>query len=63
MRVTVTPLSCDANAMCIDAAPDVFELGDDDVVRIVLPEPPPERADAVREAVYRCPKQALRIVG
>lgn len=61
--MTVDPLLCEANALCI-AAPDVFDLveGDDgETVRILLPSPPAELADAVYEAVDACPKQALRV--
>jgi ferredoxin len=64
VKVTVDPLLCEANALCIAAAPDVFDLveGDDgETVRILVPCPPPERAEAVYEAVDACPKQALRI--
>jgi ferredoxin len=64
VKVTVDPLLCEANALCIAAAPDVFELveGEDgETVRILLPAPPPELADVVYEAVDACPKQALQI--
>jgi ferredoxin len=64
VKVTVDPLLCEANALCIAAAPDVFDLveGDDgETVQILAPSPPPELVDAVYEAVDACPKQALRI--
>jgi ferredoxin len=63
MKVVVDPLLCEANALCLAVAPDVFDLveGEDgETVRILLPSPPPELADAVREAIEACPKQALR---
>jgi ferredoxin len=62
MKVTVDPDLCEANALCVAAAPEVFDLIGDDVVDIVLPEPPPEMESAVAEAVMACPKQALRIL-
>jgi ferredoxin len=64
VKVTVDPLRCEANALCLAAAPEVFDLieGDDgETVRILMPIPPPELAGAVHEAVDACPKQALRI--
>ncbi|QEN12915.1 ferredoxin [Mycolicibacterium sp. ELW1] len=64
MKVVVDPLRCEANALCLAVAPDVFDLveGEDgETVRILLPTPPPELADAVHEAVDACPKQALCI--
>jgi ferredoxin len=64
MKVVVDPLRCEANALCLAIAPDVFDLveGEDgETVRILLPIPPPELMDAVYEAVEACPKQALFI--
>jgi len=62
MKVTVDHDLCEANALCVAAAPGVFDLIDDDVLDVLLPEPPPEMELAVAEAVIACPKQALRIV-
>jgi len=62
MKVRVEPDLCEANGLCVAAAPEVFELMDDDVVVILLPEPPPEAESAVAEAVIACPKQALRLL-
>lgn len=56
------PDLCEANALCVAEAPEVFDLRDDEVVDIVLPEPPPEMEAAVADAVIACPKQALRII-
>jgi ferredoxin len=62
MKVTVDPDLCEANGLCVLAAPEVFDLVDDDVVEILFPEPPPEMASAVTDAVIACPKQALRVL-
>jgi ferredoxin len=43
-------------------APEVFDLHDDEVVDILLQEPPPDMESAVADAVIACPKQALRMV-
>lgn len=61
MRVRVDPLVCEANAVCVGLAPDVFDLTDDDELRILLPEVPEEQADRVRHAVRSCPKAALTL--
>jgi len=37
-------------------------LIDDDVVDILVPEPPPDMESAVADAVIACPKQALRLL-
>jgi ferredoxin len=62
MKVTVDPDLCEANALCVAEAPEVFDLTDDEVVDILPPEPPPEMESAVTDAVLACPKQALRII-
>jgi ferredoxin len=62
MKVTVDHDLCEANALCVAEAPEVFDLRDEEVVDIVLPEPPPEMETAVADAVAACPKQALRMI-
>jgi len=52
---------CESNALCMVAAPEVFEVRDDDFL-YVLDETPPESARAaVEEAARRCPKAAITI--
>jgi ferredoxin len=60
MRVVVDYDLCESNALCMAAAPEVFEVRDDNMY--VLQEYPPEELrPKVELAVQRCPKQALRI--
>ena len=61
MRVVVDLNRCEANALCMGVAPEVFELTDDDEL-IVLQEHPDEslRSD-VQSAVRYCPAMALAI--
>jgi ferredoxin len=59
MKVSVDPMVCEANAVCVGLAPEVFDLDDDDELRILAPEVPAEEADRVRHAVRSCPKAAL----
>lgn len=62
MEVRVDRNLCEANAVCCGLAPDVFELDDDELLVIKMPQPPAERWDRVRLAVSRCPKNALALV-
>lgn len=62
MRVVVDPNVCEANGLCAGIAPDVFRLGDDDVLTLLLPDPPEERRAAVLQAARSCPKQAITVV-
>ncbi|GAA1537910.1 ferredoxin [Actinomadura kijaniata] len=61
MKVSVDPLVCEANAVCVGIAPEVFDLTDDDELEILLPEVPAGQADKVRHAVRSCPKAALAL--
>ena len=50
---------CEANAVCVGIAPEMFELDDDEVLHINVEEPEGELAERAREAVDSCPKRAL----
>ena len=63
MRVEVDSLLCEANGLCVNAAPDVFQLGDDDVLVVLEPNPSEERRAAVEKAASVCPKQAITVSG
>jgi ferredoxin len=61
MRIVVDYKLCESNALCVDAAPELFEVREDDQL-YVLDENPDERLRAKLEAAVRvCPKQAIRI--
>jgi ferredoxin len=59
MRVEVDRELCVGSGTCELLAPDVFEVGDDGVVRVLQPEPGQSDEDAVRDAVAQCPTGAL----
>jgi ferredoxin len=61
MRVTVDESLCEANGFCESLAPDVFRIGDADVVQIADGQVPEHLEIDVRAAVDQCPKAALRI--
>ncbi|MEW2356991.1 ferredoxin [Spirillospora sp. NPDC029432] len=61
MKVSVDPMVCEANAVCVGLAPEVFDLNDDDELEILMPEVPAAEADRVRHAVRSCPKAALTL--
>jgi len=62
MRVIVDFDQCESNALCMAQAPEVFEVGDDDQLR-VLDETPGEALRAAVVAAARvCPKTAITIV-
>ena len=66
MKVTVDPIMCEANAVCVGLVPRLFSMHEDadgeDVLAIANEgEVPADLADAVRDAVDRCPKMALTL--
>ena len=61
MKVIVDMSKCDLHGLCVEAAPEVFEIGDDGALR-VLNETPPEGLRAkVDKAVRECPTGAISI--
>ena len=61
MRIVVDFDSCESNALCMGAAPEVFEVRSDDFLYILNENPPEELRAKVEEAVRLCPKQAITI--
>ena len=62
MRVRVDHDLCESNGVCVRLAPEVFELADDDRLRLKQEQPPETLRARVEQAVRRCPKQALSLV-
>jgi ferredoxin len=61
MKVVVDMNLCQSHGECVTAAPDVFELGDDDVLRW-QEDVSDNRREAVEAAVDACPMMAIQIV-
>jgi len=62
MRVVVDLSQCESNALCMAAAPEVFELDDNDDLHVLMENPGEDLRDKVEMAVRTCPKQAISIV-
>ena len=61
MRIVVDYDLCESNALCMAAAPEVFEVRDDDFLYVLQDEPPEDLRAKCEEAARRCPKQAITI--
>jgi ferredoxin len=61
MEVRVDRDLCEANGVCTEIAPEVFDLDDEDELVIHQPEPPEQMRDRVEQAVTSCPKNALSL--
>ncbi len=62
MRIVVDFDLCESNALCVSAAPEVFEVRDDDFLYVLDETPGPELRAKVEQAVRVCPKQAIKVV-
>lgn len=61
MKVKVDFDLCESNALCEALAPDVFEVDDDDYLRVKKEQVGEEDLDAVRRAVAACPRAAISL--
>ena len=61
MKIAIDRDLCEGNAVCVKLAPEMFRVGDDDVVQ-VLGEITAENAERIAKVVGRCPRGALTLV-
>ncbi|HTM20213.1 MAG TPA: ferredoxin [Kofleriaceae bacterium] len=62
LRVVVDFGLCEANARCMQVAPQVFRVGDDDRLTVLVERPGQELEEAVATAAALCPRQAIALV-
>jgi ferredoxin len=61
IEVTVDRSLCIGSGDCVDTAPDVFQLDDED--KAVVVDPDGASTDVVLEAAGNCPVTAIFVVG
>ncbi len=61
MKVVVDYDLCEANARCMDAAPEVFRVEEDDTLTVLIEEPPEELRAKVELAARVCPRLAITL--
>jgi ferredoxin len=61
MKVVVDMDNCDLHGLCVEAAPEVFEIDDDGKLRVVIESPSEELRAKVEKAVRECPTGAIFI--
>lgn len=62
MKIIVDFDLCEANALCVGAAPEVFNLDDEDNLHVLIEQPAQARRAEVEEAVRLCPRAAITLV-
>ncbi len=62
MKIKVNWDLCEANALCMQAAPELFKVDDDDMLHVLIEGDVPETLrDKLENAVRACPRAALTI--
>jgi ferredoxin len=61
MKVIVDLNLCDLHGLCVEAAPEVFKIGDDGVLHLLTETPPDALRANVDKAVRECPTGAISI--
>jgi ferredoxin len=61
MRISVDYDRCTGHGVCESIRDDVFEVGDDGMVHVLVEELTSDLRPQLEEAVAECPTQALRI--
>lgn len=59
MKIVVDYDRCEANAVCMQVCPEVFEVKEDDCLYLSTETPDESLRTKVEEAVRRCPRQAI----
>lgn len=60
MRVRVDPRLCEGHGLCLQLAPEVFDLNDDETA-VCVEYPHPEFFTDIKAAVAACPRQAITV--
>ena len=61
MKIVVDYDRCEANAVCMQVCPEVFEVKDDDNLYLSTETPDESLRAKVEESVRRCPRQAIEL--
>jgi ferredoxin len=61
VKIVVDRGLCEAHGVCMSIEPEIFDLGDDDLLVLLEETPPEAKRAAIEEAVIRCPRQALTL--
>jgi ferredoxin len=61
MKVVVDQQLCEGNMRCMESAPEVFEVRDDDKSHVLIERPGEDLRAKVQLAVRLCPRQAISV--
>ena len=61
MKVVVDLNICNLHGLCVETAPEVFQIGDDGELHVLNETPPEDLRAKVSRAVRECPTGAISI--
>ncbi len=61
MKIEIDYDKCIGIGSCESVAPDIFEVGDDGQVKVLVEEPDESQRDIVTEAEASCPTGAISV--
>ena len=61
MKIVVDYDRCEANAICMQVCPEVFEVKEDDNLYLSTETPDESLRTKIELAVRRCPRQAITL--
>ncbi|HVA81978.1 MAG TPA: ferredoxin [Candidatus Binataceae bacterium] len=61
MRILVDLKLCEGNQRCMESAPEVFEVREDDKTHLLLERPPERLREKIKLAIKLCPRQAITL--
>lgn len=61
MRAIVDEEACISCGLCPEICPEVFEMGDDDIAKVIADPVPADKEDEARDAADQCPVEAIAI--
>jgi ferredoxin len=61
VKVIVDMSNCDLHGLCVEAAPEVFEIDDDGKLQVLIETPSEDLRAKVEKAVRECPTGAITI--
>ena len=62
MKIVVDKNLCEGNMRCVEVAPEIFEVRDDDRAHVLIENPAPGFKPKVQLAVKMCPRQAISVI-
>ena len=61
MKAKVDREICSGDGICAELCPEVFEMDDEDLAKVIVDEVPPDAEETCRDAAESCPESCIEI--